>query len=90
MIKRLHNKASEQKVPINREPETPESPPAVRPGLLPGRWAGILGASFLVAVCAGVLTYLAVSKPGADLAGAVLAGGAAFAGAVRLLDSIIA
>jgi len=58
--------------------------------LLSARSAVILGASFLIAVCAGILAYLALGHFPADLAGAVLAGGSAFAGAVRLLMAIIA
>jgi hypothetical protein len=58
--------------------------------LLTSRSAGILGASFLIGVVAAGFAYLAVGKPGPGLAGAVLAGGAAFAGAIRLLNSIIA
>jgi len=38
----------------------------------------------VIAVCAGTLTYLTAGKSSASLAGA-----AAFAGAIRLLDSII-
>jgi len=89
MIKRLQKKASQEKVPSSRRRETPEIGPFAD-RLLTGRSAGIIGASFVIAVCAGALTYLAVSKPGTGLAGAILAGGAAFAGALRLLDSIIA
>lgn len=58
--------------------------------LLSGRSAAILGASALIAVCAGILAYLALGRFPADLAGAVLAGGTAFAGAVRLLMAIVA
>lgn len=42
-----------------------------------------------IAVCAGTLTYLTAGKSDASLAEAVLIGAAAFAGAIRLLDSII-
>ena len=59
-------------------------------GLLSPRSAVILGASFLIAVIAGVLAYLTLGRFPADLAGAALAAGTAFAGAVRLLMAIIA
>ncbi len=59
-------------------------------GLVSARSAVILGASFLIALIAGVLAYLTLGRFPADLAGAVLAAGAAFAGAVRLLMAIIA
>jgi hypothetical protein len=59
-------------------------------GLLSARAAGILGASFIVAMGAGGLTYLVVGTPVAGLAAAGLAAGAAFAGAIRLLIAIIA
>jgi hypothetical protein len=58
-------------------------------GLLSIRSAAILGASFLIAVVAGGLALLTIGRFPADLAGAVLAAGAAFAGAVRLLMAII-
>lgn len=59
-------------------------------GLLSARSAAILGASLLIAVVAGFLAYLTLGRFPADLAGAILAGGAAFAGAIRLLMAIIA
>jgi hypothetical protein len=59
-------------------------------GLLSARSAVILGASFLIAVIAGGLAYLTLGRFPADLAGAALAAGTAFAGAVRLLMAIIA
>ena len=59
-------------------------------GLLSARSAAILGASFVIAVAAGVLAYLTLGRFPADLAGAALAAGTAFAGAVRLLMAIIA
>ena len=59
-------------------------------GLLSARSATILGASFLIALVAGVLAYLTLGRFPADLTGAVLAAGTAFAGAVRLLMAIIA
>ena len=89
MIQRLQKKASQQKVPSSLHPETSENETAPDGRLLSGRAAAIIGASFLIAICAGALTYLAVGKPGADIAGAILAGGAAFAGSIRLLDSTI-
>lgn len=88
MIKRLHKNASKQKVPSREVRETRET--STRDGMMTGRTAGILFASFVIAVGAGLLTYLVVGKPGANLAGAALAAGAAFKGAICLLDSIIA
>lgn len=90
MIKRLQKTASPRKVPSSHDWETPESGPNTDGRLLTVRSAVILGASAAIAVCAAALTYLAVAKPGAALAGALLAGGTAFAGAVQLLNSIIA
>jgi hypothetical protein len=90
MIKRLAKNPSSRKVPSSHDPETPESGPDADGRLLTVRSAAILLASFVIAVCAGVLTYLAVGKPGTGLAGAVLTGGTAFAGAIQLLNSIIA
>jgi hypothetical protein len=58
--------------------------------LLSARAAAILGASFLIAVIAGVLAYLTLGRFPANLAGAILAAGTAFAGAVRLLMAIVA
>lgn len=58
-------------------------------GLLSIRSAAILGASFLIAVIAGGLAFLTIGRFPADLAGAGLAAGTAFAGAVRLLMAII-
>jgi len=59
-------------------------------GLLSARSAAILGASLLIALITGVLAYLTLGRSPADLAGAILAAGTAFAGAVRLLMAIIA
>lgn len=89
MFQRLQKKASRQKAPGSRNWETPETAPTTNSKLLSGRAAAIIGASFAIAVCAGTLTYLAVGKHGATLAEPILVGAAAFAGAIRLLDSII-
>ena len=59
-------------------------------GLLSPRSAAILGASLLIALITGILAYLTLGRSPADLAGAILAAGTAFAGAVRLLMAIIA
>jgi hypothetical protein len=89
MFQRLQKKASQQKVPSSPYWETPETARASNSKLLSGRAAAIIGASFVIAVCAGTLTYLAAGKSSASLAGAILVGATAFAGAIRLLDSII-
>lgn len=89
MFQRLQKKASQQKAPSSSYWKTPESAPTTNSKLLGGRAAAIIGASFVIAVCAGTLTYLAAGKSGASLAGAILAGAAVFAGAIHLLDSII-
>jgi hypothetical protein len=70
-------------------PPVPETAPITNSKLLSGRAAAIIGASFVIAVCAGTLTYLTAGRSSASLAGAILVGAAAFAGAIRLLDSII-
>jgi hypothetical protein len=57
--------------------------------LLSTRSAAILGASLLISLITGVLAYLTLGRSSADLAGAILASGTAFAGAVRLLMAII-
>ena len=90
MIKRVVQSPSGKELPMDGESETPGRHPGKDSRLLTSRSAGILGASFLIGVAAAALAYLAVGKSAAGLAGAVLAGGAAFAGAIRLLDSIIA
>ena len=85
-------------VRISKPP--PEGNPPWQPGseisgrdrdesLLSIRSATILGASFLIAVVAGGLAFLTIGRFPADLAGAALAAGTAFAGAVRLLMAII-
>jgi hypothetical protein len=89
MIQRLQKKTSGQKVPSSRDRETPETPPTASSKLLSGRAAAIISASFAIAICAGTLTYLTAGKRGESLAEAILVGAAAFAGAIRLLDSII-
>jgi hypothetical protein len=90
MIMRLQLRASRGKVPSGPSPETPETPENSDSKLINGRSAGIIFASFLIAVAAGALTYFMAGKSGASLAGAILAGGATFGGAIRLLNSIIA
>lgn len=89
MFQMLQKKVSQQKVPDSRRGETPETASPTNGKLLSGRAAAIIGASFVIAVCAGALTYLAAGKSSASLAGAIVVGAAAFAGAIRLLDSII-
>lgn len=89
MFQRLQKKASHQKVPSSRYWKTPETAPITNSKLLSGRAAAIIGASFVIAVCAGTLTYLTAGKSSPSLAGAILVGAAAFAGSIRLLDSII-
>lgn len=79
----------ERNIPRSVGAETSDSGPGGRSGLLSGRAAAILGSSFVVAVIAGVLTYLALGRSTEGLAGGVLAAGAAFAGTVRLLLVII-
>jgi hypothetical protein len=59
-------------------------------GLLSPRSAGILGASIVIAACAGCLAYLAAGDPRAGLPSAFLVAGATFGGAVKLLIRIIA
>jgi hypothetical protein len=89
MITRLQLRASREKVPGAPGRETPQTAAISGSKLISGRSAGIIFASFLIAVSAGALTYLMAGKSGASLAGAILAGGATFGGAIRLLDSII-
>jgi hypothetical protein len=89
MFNRLSKSVSPGKVPGAVGPETAESAP-IDQKTLSGRWAGIIGASFAIAVIAGILTYLATGKSGASMYGGILAGGAAFTSAVSFLNSHIA
>ena len=74
--------------PPSGDPEITDRPSGSKGGLLSARAAAILGASFLIAVIAGALTYFAVGKSAASLPSGILAAGAAFPGAIRLLNSI--
>jgi hypothetical protein len=85
MFARVSNPSPEGNPSEGRDPEI-----SGQGGLLSARSAAILGASFLVGVIAGALTYLVLGQSSAALAGAILAGGTAFTGTVRLLMSIIA
>ena len=62
-----------------------ETGSSVRSSLLTLRAGFILSAGVMVGVAAGILTYLAARRA----ADSVLAGGAAFAGSVTLLNSLI-
>jgi hypothetical protein len=88
MLVRLSNHSQERNPHRGPGPENPGS--EGNGALLSARSAAILGASFLIAVIAGVLAYLTLGRFPADLAGAILAAGTAFAGAVRLLVAIVA
>lgn len=72
------------------DPEISDPQPDAKGGLLSARAAAILGASFLIGIIAGGLTYFALGRSASSLAGSVLAGGTAFGGTVRLLITIIA
>jgi hypothetical protein len=89
MSVRVSDRHTEGNPPKRSGPEI-SGPDRDSGSLLSARSATILGAGFLIAVIAGVLAYLTLGKFPADLAGAVLTAGAAFAGAVRLLMAIIA
>jgi hypothetical protein len=67
-------------------PETAPPSQSGQQALITLRAAFVLGAGLVTGSAAGTLTYLATARP----AGAVLAGGAACAGAISLLHSIIA
>lgn len=90
MIIRVSDDPPEGNLPGHGDPETPHGLPGSAVRLLSGRAAAILGTSFLIAVIAGVLTYLALGHSAAGLPSGILAAGAAFAGAIQLLNSIIA
>jgi hypothetical protein len=74
----------------HRPPGQGNSGPGREGALLSARSAAILGASTLIAAIAGALAYLTLGRFPVDLAGAILAAGTAFAGAVRLLMAIVA
>lgn len=88
MSRRLRQSSSGGNIPRRHDWETGDRGRG-GDGLLSPRSAGILGASFVIAICASGLACLAMGGPPAGLPGALLAGGAAFAGAVRLLIRII-
>jgi len=69
--------------PGGREPE--HVPTRDGRCLLTQRAAVILFAALIAGLAAGVLVYLATANP----AGAILAGGTAFGGAVKLLNTVI-
>lgn len=89
MTARLPNPSSEGNPPSQPDPEISRHSREMG-GLLSARSAAILGASFLIAVAAGILAYFTLGRFPESLAGAALAAGAAFAGTIRLLMSIIA
>ncbi len=71
-------------------PDAEDSKTAVRESaLLTPRAAGILGASAIVAVCAGVLAWMALGRVASAWPGAVIVGATAFAGAVTFFRGII-
>jgi len=101
MIKRVIASPSRGNLPHHHDRQTPgrgsvgETDPRPEERLLSLRAAGILGASVLVALFAGMLTYLAAGGLarggwGADTASAVIAVVVAFAGTVRFLNAIVA
>jgi len=87
MTRRLRQSSSGGNIPRRHDWETYDRGHGGG-ALLSARSAGILGASLIIAACAGGLACLAMGGPPAGLPGALLAGGAAFAGAVRLLIRI--
>jgi hypothetical protein len=66
--------------------ETAAASQAGQQPLITLRAAFVLGSGLVTGTAAAILTYLATARP----AGAVLAGGAACAGTISLLHSIIA
>lgn len=79
---------------VKHAPAAMEPPPGPEPQPVPGRdgnplltqrAAVILFAALMAGLAIGVLVYLATAPP----AGAILAGGTAFGGAVKLLNSVI-
>jgi hypothetical protein len=88
MISKRLYAASPGHVPGTSGRETPEPAP-IRNKTIPGRWAGITGASFAIAVIAGLLTYYATGKTGASIAWGFLAVGGAFASAFSFLNGVI-
>lgn len=89
MFRRLRGSSPGSQLPQDHESQTICPPTSPEKSLLTPRAAGILGASLIVGLCAGGLTYMAVGDTQSRFAGAVLAGGAAFAGTVKLLNAII-
>jgi hypothetical protein len=89
MISKRLSPASPGDVPGTIGRETPEPAPN-EDKTIDGRLAAILGASFAIAVIAGVLTYYATGKTSASIAWGILAGGGTFASAFSSLNSVIA
>jgi hypothetical protein len=90
MIIRVSDDPPEGNLPGHGDPQTPDRKPDGKAGLLSARSAAILGASFLIAVIAGMLADIALGKSAASVPSSILAAGTTFAGAIRLLNSIIA
>jgi hypothetical protein len=72
-------------LPEGHEPETSPIAAGEKPPLLTQRAALILFVTVLIAVAVGILAFLAGGRP----AEAVLAGGAACAAAITLLNALI-
>lgn len=88
MVSKRLSSASPGDVPGASGRETPEPAP-IRYKTIPGRLAGIIGASFAIAVIAGFLTYYATGKTGAGIAWGFIAVGGAFASAFSFLNGVI-
>ena len=79
---------------VKHAPAAMEPPPGPEPEQVPGqdgnplltqRAAVILFAALIAGLATGILVYLATANPAA----AILAGGTAFGGAVKLLNTVI-
>jgi hypothetical protein len=89
-LTRVKQNPSKRNVPQGQRCETPPTGADEDGGMLTSRSALILGASIIVGVCAGGLTYLAAVRPAvAVLTAAIFAGSIACAGALRRFSAII-
>jgi hypothetical protein len=88
---RARRQLSRRDMPEGRDPETSKPDLPRGKGLLTLRAAVILGSSLVLAIAAGILTYVSSARHAGGMPTTAMAAGAAvFVAAVQLLDAIIA